>query len=63
MFRVTHPRRWPSQFGIDRIPSRATLARWIKSHGFPPALTIPKGHYVEADVAAWFAAQRQEVQP
>jgi hypothetical protein len=55
-FQVVHPRDFPAQFGVAK-PSRATLMRWRKLHGFPHALEIPRGYYVHDDVVAWFASR------
>jgi hypothetical protein len=59
MMLVVHPRDFLSRLGL-KTPSRSTLQRWHK-RGLRP-LSIPRGHYVEADVRDFLLAQRREVQ-
>jgi hypothetical protein len=57
---VVHPRAFPALFGLSTVPSKMTLYKWRKQHGFPSSLTVPKGHYPLAAVRSWFAARNAE---
>jgi hypothetical protein len=56
-FDVVHPRDFPSRFGVAKAPTKSTLKRWREQHGFPPSLTVPRGHFRADEVAAWFASR------
>jgi len=53
-----HPRNFLERFGVK--VSHATLSRWRRQLGFPASIDVPRGHYIAAEVEAWFKRRAAE---